>query len=186
MGKKVADIMQPDARYSQVFNTGLWKDIQDRISRALGVSIKVVSEDGSINIPESNFSPVCDLLKTSEKATAVCTDFKVKKIDEETGTVKCDTCGFSHLCVSSDCFGKKLFVMIGLCADPSWGKAGLKKISRDYGIDYVMLKAAYEKSTFLAPGRLKELADLILHLFNVTVELSIQEYMTEKVNREKE
>ena len=93
MGKKVADIMQPDARYSQVFNTGLWKDIQDRISRALGVSIKVVSEDGSINIPESNFSPVCDLLKTSEKATAVCTDFKVKKIDEETGTVKCDTCG---------------------------------------------------------------------------------------------
>ncbi|MGZ3597366.1 MAG: PocR ligand-binding domain-containing protein, partial [Syntrophales bacterium] len=68
MEKILAGIEQSEARYPQVFNTGLWKDIQDRISRALGVSIKVVSEDGSINIPESNFSAVCDLLKTSEKA----------------------------------------------------------------------------------------------------------------------
>src|SRR5271157_2523334 len=117
MEKKVADIMQPDARYSQVFKTGLWKDIQDRISSALGVSIKVVSEDGSINIPESNFSSVCDLLKTSEKAAALCADFKCKNMDEETGAVKCATCGFSHLCITADCFGKKIFIMVGLCAD---------------------------------------------------------------------
>jgi PAS domain S-box-containing protein len=186
MEKRVIGVRQSDARYSQVFDTGLWKDIQDRISRALGVSIKVVSEDGSINLPESNFSALCDLIKTSEKAAAVCADFKVKNIDEETGVVKCDTCGFSHLCVSADCFGKKIFIMVGLCAVPSWSKTGLKKISRDYGIDYGMVKAAYEKSTFLAPPRIKELADLIVHLFNVTVELAIQEYITEKVTKEKE
>ena len=186
MGKKVEGIRQSEVPYSKVFNTRLWEDIQNRISRVLGVSIKVVSEDGSINIPESNFSAVCDLLKTSEKAAAICADFKVKNLNEETGTVKCDTCGFSHFCVSADCFGKKIFIMVGLCADPSWGKTGLKKISRDYGIDYGMLKAAFEKSTFLAPGRIKELADLILNLFNVTVELSVQEYITEKVNKEKE
>ena len=179
-------IRQSDAPYSKVFNTRLWENIQNRISRVLGVSIKVVSEDGSINIPESNFSAVCDLLKTSEKAAAICADFKVKNLNEETGTVKCDTCGFSHFCVSADCFGKKIFIMVGLCADPSWGKAGLKKVSRDYGIDYGILKAASEKSTFFAPDRIKELADLILHLFNVTVELSVQEYIAEKVNKEKE
>lgn len=179
-------IRQSEAPYSKVFNTRLWENIQNRISRVLGVSIKVVSEDGSINIPESNFSAVCDLLKTSEKAAAICADFKVKNLNEETGTVKCDTCGFSHFCVSADCFGKKIFIMVGLCADPSWGKAGLKKVSRDYGIDYGILKAASEKSTFFAPDRIKELADLILHLFNVTVELSVQEYIAEKVNKEKE
>jgi PAS domain S-box-containing protein len=186
MGEKVEGIRQSEAPYSKVFNTRLWEDIQNRISRVLGVSIKVVSEDGSINIPESNFSAVCDLLKTSEKAAAICADFKVKNLNEETGTVKCDTCGFSHFCVSADCFGKKIFIMVGLCADPSWGKAGLKKMSRDYGIDYGILKAASEKSTFFAPDRIKELADLILHLFNVTVELSVQEYIAEKVNKEKE
>jgi PAS domain S-box-containing protein len=186
MGGKVEGIRQSDAPYSKVFNTRLWENIQNRISRVLGVSIKVVSEDGSINIPESNFSAVCDLLKTSEKAAAICADFKVKNLNEETGTVKCDTCGFSHFCVSADCFGKKIFIMVGLCADPSWGKAGLKKVSRDYGIDYGILKAASEKSTFFAPDRIKELADLILHLFNVTVELSVQEYIAEKVNKEKE
>ena len=186
MGKKVEGIRQSETAYSKVFNTRLWEDIQNRISRVLGVSIKVVSEDGSINIPESNFSAVCDLLKTSGKAAAICADFKVKNLNEETGTVKCDTCGFSHFCVSADCFGKRLFIIVGLCADPAWSKTGLKKMSRDYGIDYGMLKAAFEKSMFLAPDRIKELADLILNLFNVTVELSLQEYITEKVNKEKE
>ncbi|MGO9138669.1 MAG: ATP-binding protein [Syntrophales bacterium] len=175
-----------DARYSQVFNTELWKDTQDRISRALGVSIKVVSEDGSIDIPESNFSAVCDLLKTSEKAAALCADFKCKNMDEETGIVKCDTCGFSHLCTTADCFGKKMFIMVGLCANPSWSKTGLKKINRHYGIDHGMLKTAYEKSTFHSPHKIKELAELIVHLFKMTVELAIQGYTTEKVNREKE
>ena len=186
MGKKVDGIRQSDASYSKVFNTRLWEDVQSRISRVLGVSIKVVSEDGSINIPESNFSAVCDLLKTSGKAAAICADFKVKNLNEETGTVKCDTCGFSHFCISTDCFGKKIFIMVGLCADPAWSKAGLKKMSRDYGIDYGMLKAAFEKSTFLAPDRIRELAELILYFFNMTVEFSIQEYITEKVNKEKE
>jgi PAS domain S-box-containing protein len=186
MGEKVEGIRQPEALYSKVFNTRLWEDIQNRISRVLGVSIKVVSEDGSINIPESNFSAVCDLLKTSGKAAAICADFKVKNLNKETSTVKCDTCGFSHFCISTDCFGKKIFIMVGLCADPTWGKAGLKKMSRDYGIDYGMLKAAYEKSTFFAPDRIRELAELILYLFNMTVEFSVQEYITEKVNKEKE
>jgi two-component system, OmpR family, phosphate regulon sensor histidine kinase PhoR len=186
MEKILAGVGQSDTRYSQVFNTGLWKDIQDRISRALCVSIKVVSEDGSINIPESNFSAVCDLLKTSEKAAVLCADFKCKNMDEGNGTVKCDTCGFSHLYTTADCFGKKMFIMVGLCVDPSWSKTGLKKISRHYGIDYAMLKVAYEKSTFLSPHRIKELSELILHLFNMTVELAIQEYTTEKANREKE
>ncbi|MGZ6236022.1 MAG: ATP-binding protein [Syntrophales bacterium] len=186
MEKILTGVEQSDTRYSQVFNTGLRKDIQDRISRALGVSIKVVSEDGSINIPESNFSAVCDLLKTSEKAAALCADFECKNIDKETSTVKCDTCGFSHLCTTADCFGKKMFIMVGLCADPSWSKAGLKKISRHYGIDYAMLKVAFEKSTFLSTHSIKELSALIVHLFNMTVELAIQEYTTEKANREKE
>jgi len=52
----VEGIRQSEAPYSKVFNTRLWEDIQNRISRVLGVSIKVLSEDGSINIPESNFS----------------------------------------------------------------------------------------------------------------------------------
>lgn len=51
MGEKVEGIRQSEAPYSKVFNTRLWEDIQNRISRVLGVSIKVVSEDGSINIP---------------------------------------------------------------------------------------------------------------------------------------
>jgi len=186
MGKQVEGIKQSEAPYSKVFNTKLWEDIQNRISRVLGVSIKVVSEDGSINIPESNFSAVCDLLKTSGKAAAICADFKVKNLNKETSTVKCDTCGFSHFCISTDCFGKKIFIMVGLCADPAWSKAGLKKMSRDYGIDYGILKAAYEKSTFFAPDRIRELAELILHLFNMTVEFSVQEYITEKVTKEKE
>ncbi|MGZ3593128.1 MAG: ATP-binding protein [Syntrophales bacterium] len=186
MEKILAGIEQSEARYPQVFNTGLWKDIQHRISRALGVSIKVVSEDGSINIPESNFSAVCDLLKTSEKAAALCAEFKCKNIDKETSTVKCDTCGFSHLCTTVDCFGKKMFIMVGLCADPSWSKAGLKKISRHYGIDYAMLKVAFEKSTFLSTHSIEELSALIVHLFSMTVELAVQEYTTEKANREKE
>jgi two-component system phosphate regulon sensor histidine kinase PhoR len=186
MEKRKEGIRQADARYHKAFNTRRWEDIQNRISRVLGVSIKVVSEDGSINIPEINFSAVCDLLKTSGKAAAICADLKVKNLNEETGTVKCDTCGFSHFCVSTDCFGKKIFIMVGLCADPAWSKAGLKKMSRDYGIDYGMLKAAFEKSTFFAPDRIRELAELILHLFNMTVEFSIQEYITEKVNKEKE
>jgi len=80
MEKIVTGVGRSDARYSQVFNTGLWKDTPDRFSRALGVSMKVVSEDGSIDIRENSLSAVCDLLKNSEKAAALCADFKCKNL----------------------------------------------------------------------------------------------------------
>ncbi|HUH65643.1 MAG TPA: ATP-binding protein [Syntrophales bacterium] len=176
---------QFDPQCSGVFKSRLWEDVQNRISRSLGVSIKVASEDGSVKIPESNYSPVCELLKTSEKAATSCASFHTKNLNEG-AFIKCGTCGFSHFCISTECMGKKMFILVGLCHDPSWSRTALKKASRDYGIDYGTLKSACDRSTFFPPDRIKELADLVLSVFNITVELSLQEYMTDKVTREKQ
>jgi signal transduction histidine kinase len=67
MEKILAGIEQSDARYPQVFNTGLWKDIQDRISRALGVSIKVVSE---VSPEEVDFKEILNTVYNTFKSAS--------------------------------------------------------------------------------------------------------------------
>ncbi|HRU39094.1 MAG TPA: ATP-binding protein, partial [Candidatus Goldiibacteriota bacterium] len=82
-------------------------------------------------------------------------------------------------------YGKKFFIFVGI-RERKNNEALVKKISEELSIDYEeLLKAYYEQPSF-PDSRLISFADLIVDLFNIVIELSVQEFITQMANKQKE
>ncbi len=64
---------------SKLFNIRVWEGIQYKFAKDLGIGIKVISEDGKINTPESNFSDLYSVITSTEKGRKLA-DVDIKKL----------------------------------------------------------------------------------------------------------
>ena len=62
----------------------------------------------------------------------------------------------------------------------------LSEISESTGLKYEELLKAYEAIEVVPDEKISKLSDLIVDLFNIVVELSVQEHITQSANKAKE
>lgn len=168
---------------SRLFNIAAWEGIQYKVAKDLGIAIKVVSEDGNISTEESNFSEFYRFLLSTPKGQ--------KYVDKCANSFNKND-RFVNL--YADCFyyntstyfyGKKFYILVGIknrTPNPSL----VKKLSDELDLDYNRLLDAYNAIPMFNEERLVSLADFIVDLFNIVVELSVQQYTIEVANRQKE
>jgi len=186
MAEETKPLKKEEIDYTKVFNIKVWEGIQYKLAKVLGVTIKVISEDNKIETDESNFHEFCSLIRGTEKGAASCKELRV--VEGQTGAqfIKCKSAGLTHYCASTYFYGKKFNILIGIKDDPDYDKSAIQQISRDFKVDREKLEKAYKSLSQVSEEKLINLADLILDLFNIVVELSVQEFTTHLANKEKE
>lgn len=168
---------------SRLFNIRVWEGIQYKFSKDLGIAIKVMSEDGKINTDETNHSDFYALLTSTDAGRDYC-DIKIENIDKEKKfvTLYADCVYFV---ATTYFYGKKFFIFVGILERKPDEKM-VKKLSEEYSIDYQQLLKAYHEQPVFPESRLASFADLIVDLFNIVIELSVQEFITQMANKQKE
>jgi PAS domain S-box-containing protein len=173
----------PEFDSSRLFNITIWEGIQYKFAKDLGIAIKVISEDGNINTEESNFSDFYQLLSSTTKGQKYL-DIGIDSFNKEERFVNLYAdCVFYN--TSTYFYGKKFYILVGIKnrnPDPTI----VKKLSEELELDYNKLLNAYNSLPTFNEERLISLADLIVDLFNIVVELSVQEYTTQLANKQKE
>ncbi|MGD0566032.1 MAG: ATP-binding protein [Candidatus Goldiibacteriota bacterium] len=168
---------------SKLFNIRVWEGIQYKFAKDLGIAIKVMSEDGKINTVESNFSDFYNILTSTEEGKKLC-EINHENIDREARfiTLYADCV---YYCATTYFYGKKFNIFVGV-KERVPNELLVKELSEKAGVDYSELLAAYKSQTVFSDERLINIADLIVDLFNIVIELSVQEYITHMANKEKE
>jgi signal transduction histidine kinase/ligand-binding sensor protein len=174
---------EQDVDSSRLFNIRVWEGIQYKFSKDMGIAIKVISEDGKINTDETNFSEFYQLLNSNDAGRAYC-DVKIENIEKDSRFVKLYA-DCVYYCATTYFYGKKFFIFVGIRERKPDEKI-IKQLSQDLGLNYQdLLKAYYEQPSF-PESRLASFADLIVDLFNIVIELSVQEFITQMANKQKE
>jgi PAS domain S-box-containing protein len=168
---------------TRVFNLRVWEGIQYKIAKVLEISIRVISEDGSINTGESNFTDFHRILKSSEKGRKVL-EIRPEDINPEDKFAVLYA-GLTFYCATTYFYEKKFNVLVGVKAKKD-NPDLIKGISEVTGIDYDELQDAYNRIPVMPEDKITNLADLIVDLFNIVVELSVQEHITQSANKAKE
>jgi PAS domain S-box-containing protein len=183
MAEEKSSKQQEPIDYSKLFNMRVWEGIQYKFAKDLGIAIKVISEDGMINTQESNFSDFYRILTSTDAGQQIC-DIKAENIPKETKfvTVYADC---SYLCATTYFYGKKFNVLVGT-KERRYDAELVKKLALDAGVDFGQLLEAYKSQPLFSEGRLESITDLIVDLFNIVIELSVQEYITSRANRKNE
>ena len=168
---------------SRLFNIRVWEGIQYKFSKDMGIAIKVISEDGKINTDETNFSEFYQLLNSNDAGRGYC-DVKIENIEKDSRFVKLYA-DCVYYCATTYFYGKKFFIFVGI-RDRKPDEKIVKQLSQDFSLNYEdLLKAYYDQPSF-PESRLISLADLIVDLFNIVIELSVQEFITQMANKQKE
>ncbi len=176
-------IREQEIDSSRLFNIRVWEGIQYKFSKDLGIAIKLISEDGKINTEETNFSDFYALLTSTDIGRDYC-NIDIDKIDKNSKFVKLYA-DCEYYVATTYFYGKKFFIFVGI-RERKNNEALVKKISEELSIDYEeLLKAYYEQPSF-PDSRLISFADLIVDLFNIVIELSVQEFITQMANKQKE
>jgi len=169
--------------YTNVFNIKVWEGVQYKFAKVLGIAIKVISEDGKINTQESNFNEFYRILTSTEKGKEICNP-KNLEINDETRFIRlygdCD-----YYCAKTYFYGRKFNILVGI-REKKYDEKIVKELSEKAEVDYDKLLAAYKTLTVFPEEKLINLADLIVDLFNMVIELSVQEYITQLANKQKE
>jgi len=169
--------------YTNVFNIKVWEGVQYKFAKVLGIAIKVISEDGKINTQESNFNEFYRILTSTEKGKEICNP-KNLEINDETRFIRlygdCD-----YYCAKTYFYGRKFNILVGI-REKKYDEKIVKELSEKAEVDYDKLLAAYKTLTVFPENKLINLADLIVDLFNMVIELSVQEYITQLANKQKE
>ncbi|MFW6210958.1 MAG: GAF domain-containing protein, partial [bacterium] len=168
---------------SRIFNIRVWEGIQYKLASVLDVSIKVMSEDGSINTQTSNFSEFHSILESTKKGAEISeiTPGLIKP-EEKFITLHC---GLVHYVATTYFYGKKFSILVGV-KEKQADDALLKDVSARTGVEFDRLKKAYEEIPVWPEEKIISLADLIVDLFNIVIELSVQEHITQSANKAKE
>ncbi len=186
MPEEVKPLSKDDIDYAKVFNIKVWEGIQYKLAKVLGITIKVISEDNKIETEETNFNEFCELVRGTEKGALACKELRVSETEKGAKFIKCKAAGFTHYCASTYFYGKRFNILIGIKGDLDYDKTVIKKISDDYGIDAEKLIKSYKSMSVVSEEKIISLTDLILDLFNIVVELSVQQYTIHRANKEKE
>jgi PAS domain S-box-containing protein len=174
---------QEEIDSSRLFNIRVWEGIQYKFSKDLGIAIKVMSEDGKINTDETNHSDFYALLTSSDSGRDYC-DVKIENIDKESKfvTLYADC---MYYVATTYFYGKKFFIFVGI-HERKPDEGIVKKLAEEYSLDYKALLKAYYDQPMFPESRLISFADLIVDLFNIVIELSVQEFITQLANKQKE
>ena len=174
---------EPEFDSSRLFNIAVWEGMQYKFAKDLGLAIKVISEDGNINTEESNFSDFYQLLLSTPKGQKYV-DVGIDSFDKESRFVNLYAdCVYYN--TSTYFYGKKFYILVGI-KNRTPNPSIVKKLSEELEIDYNKLLKAYNSLPTFSEERLISLADFIVDLFNIVIELSVQEYTTQMANKQKE
>ena len=168
---------------SKLFNIRVWEGIQYKFAKDLGIAIKVISEDGKINTPESNFSDFYNILTSNEKGKKL-TEIDVTNIEKDAKFVTLYA-GCEYYCATTYFYGKKFNIFVGI-KEKRADEEAIRKLCDEAGLDYLEVLDAYKKIPSFSEEKLINFADLIVDLFNIVIELSVQEYITQMANKQKE
>ncbi|MBN2755139.1 MAG: GAF domain-containing protein [Candidatus Goldbacteria bacterium] len=169
---------------AKVFNLRVWEGIQYKLSSVLGIAVRVISEDGSIITEETNFSEFFRYLNSSEKGRGVL-QIKPEELKDAEKEVKVYA-GLTYLFSSTYFYGKKFNIIVGVTGKSEKPQEILKGISDTTGLKYEELLKTYESIEVIPEEKISRLSDLIVDLFNIVVELSVQEHITQSANKAKE
>jgi PAS domain S-box-containing protein len=174
---------EPDLDSTRLFNITVWEGIQYKFAKDLGIAIKVISEDENINTEESNFSDFYQLLISTPQGQKYV-DVGINSFDKEAQFVNlyADCIYYNK---STYFYGKKFYILVGI-KNRTPNPELVKKLSKELDIDYDKLLKAYNSIPTFNEERLMSLGDLIVDLFNIVIELSVQEYTTQVANKQKE
>ncbi|HPD18834.1 MAG TPA: PocR ligand-binding domain-containing protein, partial [Candidatus Goldiibacteriota bacterium] len=168
---------------SRLFNMSVWEGIQYKFAKDMGIAIKVMSENGNINIEESNFSDFYQILLSSPKGQKYV-DIDINSFDKEAKFVNLYAdCVYYN--TSTYFYGEKFHILVGI-RNRTPNPSIVKKLSEELELDYDKLLKAYNSIPTFNEERLISLSDFIVDLFNIVVELSVQEYTTQMANVQKE
>ncbi|MBP7792065.1 MAG: GAF domain-containing protein [Candidatus Goldbacteria bacterium] len=168
---------------SRLFNMSVWEGIQYKFAKDMGIAIKVMSENGNINIEESNFSDFYQILLSSPKGQKYV-DIDINSFDKEAQFVNLYAdCVYYN--TSTYFYGEKFHILVGI-RNRTPNPSIVKKLSEELELDYDKLLKAYNSIPTFNEERLISLSDFIVDLFNIVVELSVQEYTTQMANVQKE
>ncbi len=168
--------------YAHVFNIKFWEGIQYKLAKVLGIAIKVISEDGKINTEESNFSEFYKILTSTENGKKLCSVKEITVNKDNFVTLYGD---FDYYCANTYFYGRKFYILVGI-KEKKLNEQIIKELSEKAGVNYNELLQAYQNIPFFTADKLKNLGDLIVDLFNMVIELSVQEYITQLANKQKE
>lgn len=167
---------------SKLFNIRVWEGIQYKFAKDLGIAIKVMSEDGKIDTPESNFSDFFRLLTSTEEGRKIC-EVTPDSIEKDARFVKLYA-DCVYYCATTYFYGKKFNILVGI-REREYNEPMVKALSERAGLDYAELLEAYKTQAVFTEEKIISIADLIVDLFNIVIELSVQEYITNMANKEK-
>lgn len=168
---------------SRLFNIRVWEGIQYKFAKDLGIAVKVLSEDGKINTPESNFTEFYSVLTSTDKGREIAEITPEKLVKDRKFITPYADC--TYYCATTYFYGKKFYILIGL-KDCKPDHKMVEGLAAEAGVDSRELLKAYEEINRFPEDRLAGLADLIVDLFNIVIELSVQEYITQMANKQKE
>jgi PAS domain S-box-containing protein len=168
---------------SKLFNIRVWEGIQYKFAKDLGIAIKVMSDDGMINTPESNFSEFYQLLTSTDEGVKIC-EVTPQSIEPDARFVKLYA-DCIYYCATTYFYGKKFNILVGI-RERMYDENMVKDLAVRAKINYEELLDAYKKQTVFSEEKITSIADLIVDLFNIVIELSVQEYITHMANKEKE
>lgn len=168
---------------SRLFNIRVWEGIQYKFAKDLGIAVKVISEDGKINTPESNFTEFYSILTSTDKGREIAEITPEKLLKDRKFITPYADC--SYYCATTYFYGKKFYILIGQKETTPDIKMA-EGLAAAAGVDKALLVRAYSEIVRFPEDRLAGLADLIVDLFNIVIELSVQEYITNMANKQKE
>ncbi len=166
----------------KIFNLRVWEGIQYKLSKTLDISVRIISDDGSISTEETNFNEFYKLLKSTEKGREI---LSAVPLPDESGKIFVGAAGLGYICATTYFYGKRFSVLVGTAYKKA-ADENLKKIASETGLNFQELKKAYEEIPIISEEKLISLSDLIVDLFNIVVELSVQEHITQSANKSKE
>ena len=124
------------------FDIQQWEAIQDKLAATMGITIKVISEDGLVNSKESNFNQFCGLIRKTDKGFHKCAELTAGKGD--TKLINCPGAGLVHYCVAKSFYEKKFYLLVGLKEDTDFNTARINEIAKKYEIDTHTFETAYK------------------------------------------
>jgi len=167
---------------SKIFNLRVWEGIQYKLSKTLDIAVRIISDDGSISTEETSFSEFHRMVKNSPKGRDILSPAPVP---DSSGKVFTGAAGIQYICATTYFYGKRFSILVGTAGKQA-GEETLKKIASEIQVGYQELKKAYDAIPVISEDKLMSLSDLIVDLFNIVVELSVQEHITQSANKSKE
>ncbi|MBN2411079.1 response regulator [candidate division KSB1 bacterium] len=143
------------------------QELQDSFATVTNVASIITDIDGTPITNPSNFSPVCNIIRNTEKGLEQCIMSNKKlgtraHLHKRTVYEKCTNCGFIDAAAPIIVAGKHIATwLMGQCIINNVDSTGIKKYAQEIGADPDETARAYEKMSGMSHVKFKNILNLL-------------------------